>query len=402
MRCFGIHGRYHNWNFVEHKISNLIYVCIAFQSGTVGNPKGVMLSHDNLTWGSSALGHCLTNMVIGGETLISYLPLSHIAAQMIDIIVAINYAVTVYFADKDALKGSLVKTLQEATPTRFVGVPRVYEKIYEKMISIGSQMTGIKKLISTWAKSVTLQHWEEVIEGKDAQSLQYKIAKNLFLSKAKNALGLNQCKTLFTAAAPMNPDVKKYFMSLDLPIFEAFGMSESGGAHCVTTNDRFNLNAVGKPLLGVDTLILNKDENGHGEICMRGRHIFMGYIDELDKTNEALDSDGWLHSGDIGFIDQSGLVYVTGRIKELIITAGGENIPPIHVEHLVLKELPVISNAFLVGDKRKFLTMLVTLKVYLCLNALIFDFLSYFTYFSCRLKWIRNQEHQKMNYIQIF
>lgn len=322
-----------------------------------------MLSHDNVTYGSNAVAHCLTNMVIGGENLISYLPLSHIAAQMIDIFIAINYAATVYFADKDALKGSLVKTLQEANPTRFVGVPRVYEKIYEKMTAIGSQITGIKKLISTWAKGVTLQHWQEAIEGKDAQSLQYKIAKNFILSKVKGALGLSQCKLLITAAAPMSAEIKQYFMSLDLPLFEAFGMSESGGAHCVSTSDYFNLTTIGKPLPGVETLILNKDENGHGEICMRGRHVFMGYINELDKTVETLDEDGWLHSGDLGYIDQNGLMYITGRIKELIITAGGENIPPTNCEHLVKKELPALSNAFLVGDKRKFLTMLVTLKV---------------------------------------
>lgn len=312
--------------FIVRKINldfNFTYFISCTQSGTVGNPKGVMLSHDNVTWGSNAVANILTNMVMGGENLISYLPLSHIAAQMIDIFIAINYAATVYFADKDALKGSLVKTLQEANPTRFVGVPRVYEKIYEKMTAIGSQITGIKKLISTWAKSVTLQHWQEAMEGKDAQSLQYKIAKNFILSKVKSALGLSQCKNLFTAAAPMAPEIKQYFMSLDLPLFEAFGMSESGGAHCVSTSDYFNLTTIGKPLPGVETLILNKDENGHGELCMRGRHVFMGYINELDKTIETLDDDGWLHSGDLGYIDQNGFVYITGRIKELIITAGG-------------------------------------------------------------------------------
>lgn len=256
-----------------------------------------------------------------------------------------------------------MKTLQEANPTRFVGVPRVYEKIHEKMTAIGSQITGIKKLISTWAKSVTLQHWQEAIDGKDAQSLQYKIAKNFILSKVKGALGLAQCKSLYSAAAPMSPEIKQYFMSLDLPLFEAFGMSESGGAHCVSTNDYFNLTTIGKPLPGVETLILNKDDNGHGEVCMRGRHVFMGYINELDKTVDTLDDEGWLHSGDLGYIDTNGLMYITGRIKELIITAGGENIPPTHCEQLVKKELPHLSNAFLVGDKRKYLTMLVTLKV---------------------------------------
>lgn len=282
---------------------------------------------------------------------------------MVDIFITITYAATVYFADKDALKGSLVKTLQEANPTRFLGVPRVYEKIHEKMTAIGSQITGLKKMIATWAKNVTLQHWLEHIEGKDTQSLQYKIARNFILSKAKTALGLSRCKTLASAAAPMSVEVKQYFMSLDLPIVEAFGMSESGGAHCVSSPESFNLETIGKQLPGVETKIINKDENGHGEICMRGRHVFMGYINEEEKTIETLDDEGWLHSGDIGYVDTNGFFYITGRIKELIITAGGENIPPVHVEHLVKKELPGISNAFLVGDKKKYLTMLVTIKV---------------------------------------
>lgn len=283
--------------------------------------------------------------------------------QMVDIFLTINFAATVYFADKDALKGSLVKTLQEANPTRFLGVPRVYEKIHEKMQAIGAQITGIKKMISTWAKSVTLQHWEEHIEGKNSQSLQYKLARGLILSKLKTAMGLSRCRTLASAAAPMSVETKQYFMSLDLPIVEAFGMSESGGAHCVSTPESFNLQTIGKQLPGVETKMINKDENGHGEICMRGRHVFMGYINELEKTVEALDDEGWLHSGDLGYVDANGFVYITGRIKELIITAGGENIPPVHVEHLVKKELQGISNAFLVGDKRKYLTMLVSIKV---------------------------------------
>ena len=322
-----------------------------------------MLSHDNVTWNAQAIAERLPEIQRGHEVLISYLPLSHIAAQMVDIFLSILYSVTVYFADKDALKGSLVKTLQEANPTRFLGVPRVYEKIHEKMASIGSQMTGIKKIISTWAKSVTLQHWLDVLDGKDVQSLQYKIAKNFILSKAKAALGFSRCKTIASAAAPMSVDVKRYFMSLDLPVVEAFGMSESGGAHCISHPEFFNLETVGKQLAGVETKLLNKDENGHGEVCMRGRHVFMGYINEPVKTDEAMNDEGWLLSGDLGYIDEKGFLYITGRIKELIITAGGENIPPVHVEHLVKKEIEGISNAFLVGDKRKYLTMLIAIKV---------------------------------------
>lgn len=336
--------------------------CLVYTSGTVGTPKGVMLNHDNLTWDAFAVGKRLGNIQYAREVLISYLPLSHIAAQMVDIYLTIQFAATIYFADKDALKGTLVKTLQAARPTRFLGVPRVYEKIQEKMISVGAQNTGVKKMIGEWAKRVTLQHYMDIIEGKPTNSWQYRLAKNLILSKVKEALGLDRCITLASAAAPMSPDVKKYFMSLDLPLNEAFGMSETGGAHTITSMTDYNFDTIGKHMNGVETKIHNKDANGHGEILLRGRHIFMGYVGELEKTREALDDEGWLHSGDIGYIDEKGLVYITGRLKELIITAGGENIPPVHIEHLVKNELPWLSNAVLIGDKRKFLSMLVTIK----------------------------------------
>jgi long-chain-fatty-acid--CoA ligase ACSBG len=168
---------------------------------------------------------------------------------------------------------------------------------------------------------------------------------------------------MVSAAAPIAPETKKYFMSLDMPLGEAFGMSETSGAHCVAfPRGIYNFDTIGKPLQGVQTKILNPDETGSGEIMIKGRHVFQGYIFDEAKTMEALDEDGWMHTGDIGKVDEHGFIYITGRIKELIITAGGENIPPVHIEHLVKGELPVLSNAFLVGDKRKFLTMLVSLK----------------------------------------
>lgn len=332
-----------------------------------------MVSHDNFTWDSYVLSRRLENIQFGQEILISYLPLSHVAAQLVDIFLTLTVAATVYFADKDALKGTLVKTLLAARPTRFLGVPRVYEKIQEKMLSVGAQNSGIKRMIGNWAKGVTLQHYLNQIEGKNGSTWQYRLARSLIMNKVKEALGLNRCVTLVSAAAPMSPDVKKYFMSLDLPLMEAFGMSETSGAHTLTLPLEYNFDTIGKALPGTQTRIINKDDKGHGEICMKGRHIFMGYINEEDKTREALDSEGWLHSGDIGYVDDKGFVYITSRLKELIITAGGENIPPVHIEHLVKNELPGISNAFLVGDKRKFLTILITIKTEMDSNGAPLD-----------------------------
>ncbi|XP_055539214.1 very long-chain-fatty-acid--CoA ligase bubblegum [Wyeomyia smithii] len=336
--------------------------CLVYTSGTVGHPKGVMLSHDNLTWDSYTIGKRLDQIQSGQEVLVSFLPLSHVAAQIVDIFLALQFAVTVYFADRDALKGSLITTLQEVKPTRMLAVPRVYEKIYEKMLAVGAQSGSVKKMISTWAKSVTLQHYLNMIEGKPTNSWQYRFVRNFLLSKVKDALGFGRIITLATGAAPMDPETKKYFMSLDLPIMDAFGMSETSGGHTVTAPDSYNFSTVGKALGGCEARVDNPDQNGHGELCFRGRNIMMGYIGEADKTKEALDEDGWLHSGDIGYTDEHGYVYITGRLKELIITAGGENIPPVHVENLVKNELLQVSNALLIGDKRKFLTMLITLK----------------------------------------
>lgn len=343
--------------------------CLVYTSGTVGNPKGVMLCHDSLTWGPYTIGKRLDQIQYGKEVIVSFLPLSHIAAQMLDIFVTLNFACTVYFADKDAMKGTLINTLQEAKPTRLLAVPRVFEKIQEKMMAVGAQSGTARKMISSWAKSVTLQHHMNAMDGKPTNSWQYRFVRNFLLSKVKDALGLSRCLTLVTAAAPMDPETKKYFMSLDMPIMEAFGMSETCGAHCMTAPDGYNFSTIGRTLSGCETKIIKPDENGHGEILMRGRNVLMGYIGEEAKTQEAIDDEGWCHSGDIGYVDDNGFVYITGRLKELIITAGGENIPPVHVENLVKNELQQVSNAFLIGDKRKFLTMLITLKTQMNLDS---------------------------------
>lgn len=225
-----------------------------------------MINHDAITWNAYTIGMRLPDIKMGYEVMISFLPLSHIAAQMVDIHLSIRFAATIYFADKDALKGSLVKTLNEAKPTRFLGVPRVYEKIHEKMMVIAGQTTGVKRMVANWAKSHMLQHWMDVIDEQPSETFQYRTARYLIMSKVKEALGLSRCTTMASAAAPLSPEIKRYFLSLDLPIVEAFGMSETCGAHCVGTPDSFNLDTLGRPLEGCETKIINPDENGHGEV----------------------------------------------------------------------------------------------------------------------------------------
>lgn len=334
---------------------------LVYTSGTVGNPKGAMLSHDNLTWDADSVADYM-EVTKTKEIIVSFLPLSHIAAQILDIYIAITAVATVYFADKDALKGSLVKTLQEVRPTRFLAVPRVWEKMYEKMKEIGSQSGPIKRAIANWAKGHGLQHYLDKMNGIDSNSFSYILAKTLIFSRIKQALGLDRCVTTLSGAAPISVDIKKYFMSIDIPLMDAFGLSETTGGHVLCNEKHFRFESTGRNRPGAYSKIINPDEEQQGEVCLAGRHIFMGYLDDPEKTAEALDEEGWLHTGDIGKIDEDDFLYITGRIKELIITAGGENIAPILIEEEVKAQLPCISNAMLIGDKRKFLSILLTLK----------------------------------------
>ncbi|XP_008200673.1 very long-chain-fatty-acid--CoA ligase bubblegum isoform X2 [Tribolium castaneum] len=348
---------------------------LVYTSGTVGKPKAVMLSHDNLTWDALSICERL-DVKKGEEVIVSYLPLSHVAAQVTDIYIAMMYAVCIYFADANALKGSLINTLQEAQPTKFLGVPRVWEKMHEKMMQVAAQNGRVKKSLASWAKSQALHYHLNRIKGYvgtnstispmlgfrvNGSGWGYCLASSLIFKKVKQALGLSRCTLFVSAAAPLAADIKRYFLSIDMPIMEAFGMSEASGAHTMCNMGSFGLETIGMALPGMKTKILNP-EDGQGEICMNGRHVFMGYLGDREKTDEAIDSEGWLHSGDLGRIDENNFIYITGRLKELIITAGGENIPPVPIEQLVKSELPHVSNVFLVGDKRKFLSVLLTFK----------------------------------------
>lgn len=323
-------------------------------------PKGVLLSHDNLMWNAKQLHHYFR--AGKNEVLVSYLPLSHVVGQCLDIFFSFYAAATVYFADPNALKGTLVKTLRVARPTRFMGVPRVFEKLQAAMLS-NSKESFVKRHLLNWATSNTLKYHLSVLEGHPKCKWQYELARKTVVKKVKVSLGLDRCENFTIGAAPTTIELKKFFLSFDMLLMEVFGMSETAGPICLHDLACYRLDSLGRAMPGTQIKILNPDEDGNGEVLVRGRHVFMGYIGEMEKTREALDEDGWLHSGDIGSVDGDGFCQITGRIKELIITAGGENIPPVHIEDLVKKELPCVSNAFLVGDHRKYLTMLITLKV---------------------------------------
>lgn len=355
---------------LEERISQLApNLCchLVYTSGTTGPPKGVMLSHDNLTFTSRTLSE-IYNLQDMEERFVSYLPLSHVAANIMDIFMVIQCLGTVYFANRDALKGTLVATLKEAQPTIFFGVPRVWEKIREKMVQIGKANTGFKKAVGMWAKRTGLDYNKAKIGGKKSRSLSFKIADKMVYRKVKDELGFGQTHSFFSAAAPLSAEVLDYFMSLDIKILEIYGMSEISGPQTGNDYRSYRPGSIGRDLPGFHTRLDQEAPGvsevcpGAGELCMRGRNVFMGYLGAEEKTREVFDSSGWHHSGDVGTVDSEGYYTITGRIKEILITAGGENVPPVIIEDMVKKELPCLSNVVLIGDRRKFLSCLVTLK----------------------------------------
>uniref|UniRef100_A0A8C4I2X6 Long-chain-fatty-acid--CoA ligase ACSBG1 n=1 Tax=Dicentrarchus labrax TaxID=13489 RepID=A0A8C4I2X6_DICLA len=337
---------------------------LIYTSGTTGKPKGVMLSHDNITWTANHASRVgdMQPADTKQESLVSYLPLSHIAAQIYDLWTGIQWGELVYFAQPDALKGSLVTTLREVCPTSHMGVPRVWEKMMEKIKQGISECGYVKKKLVTWAMSVSLGANQKCMQKDDEKPFLFFLADSLVLQKLRAELGLSCCQKFFSGAAPISSETVQFFLGLNIWLYEAYGMSESTGPHFMSGPKAYKLPSCGKVVPGCRYKMANIDSEGTGEICFWGRNIFMGFLNMEDKTREALDEDGWLHSGDLGKIDEEGFLYITGRIKELIITAGGENVPPVPIEEAVKKELPLISNAMLIGDKRKFLSMLLTLK----------------------------------------
>lgn len=328
---------------------------VIYTSGTTGPPKAVMISHDNVAFTVRLVGEMIN--ASPQDRMVSFLPSSHIAANSIDICGAILNGFCVTFAAPDALKGSLVKTLKEVRPTILVAVPRVYEKIQEKLLQIGAQSGPIKRAISTWAKGIGTQANEARDRGDEMMPWGYRLADMLVFSNVKKALGLDCCKLVINVAAPLQKATDNYFRSLDIRILELYGMSEATGPLVANFPD-YKRFSCGKPVQGIEVKLHNKDETGEGELCFRGRNIFVGYMNNEEETSKAIDDEGYVHSGDLGRMDENGFITLTGRAKELIITAGGENVAPALIERSLISNLPAISRAFPLGDQQKFMSCL--------------------------------------------
>jgi long-chain acyl-CoA synthetase len=325
---------------------------LIYTSGTTGPPKGVMLSHGNLAWTAR------TALDMSGkrsdDVLLSYLPLSHIAEQMMTIHVPATAGHTVYFAESIE---KVPDNLKEARPTVFFGVPRIWEKFHAALAGKLADATGAKKTLVEWARRVCGEVNARRFRGESlplALELQYRVADRLVISKIKQALGFDRATDLVSGAAPIARDVLEFFATLDLPIREVYGQSEDCGPTSYNLPGRTKLGTVGPPVPGLRVKIAED-----GEILIKGPSVFLGYFKEPEATAETL-VDGWLCSGDLGQFDQQGFLSITGRKKEIIITAGGKNIAPKNIEAMI-KQSPLVAEAVVIGDRRKYLTALVTL-----------------------------------------
>ena len=323
-----------------------------YTSGTTGPPKAVMLSHDNLAWTAAQTVQMFS--VTSADTTLSYLPLSHIAEQTFSIHVPSTSGAAVYYAESI---DKLADNVREVQPTIFFAVPRVWERFHAGVVAKLAEATGAKAKIANWARETVGKVTAMRCEGKEPSGLlagQYAIAKKLVIDKIKPQLGMSNARVLGTGAAPVSAEILEFFGTLDMIIYEVYGQSEDTGPTSTNRPGKVRFGSVGPAYPGVDVSIA-----ADGEILVKGRNVFLGYYKDEAATKETL-IDGALHSGDLGSFDEDGFLWITGRKKDIIITAGGKNVAPAPLEG-GLKNHPLVGEVVVIGDRRKFLSALVTL-----------------------------------------
>jgi len=322
-----------------------------YTSGTTGPPKGCIITHGNYR---AMLDMVNENSVIEGEDVTYlYLPLAHSFALLIQL-GSFDLGATLAYWERDPLK--IMPNLAEVKPTYFPSVPRIFEKIYTAATSGMEKEGGLKKLIFDWSIRVGRKMRETERSGRNPGFLlrkQYEFADAKVLSKIRGLFG-GQLRLAVSGAAPINPDILRFFDAAGVLVLEGWGMTETSTAATISTPDDFKTGTIGKPFPGCDVKIADD-----GEILVKGPNVFQGYYKNEEATRDTI-VDGWLHTGDIGEMDPEGFITITGRKKDIIITAGGKNITPANLENEI-KQHPLVSQCVVVGDRRPYLVALVTL-----------------------------------------
>ncbi len=327
-------------------------VTIIYTSGTTGPPKGVMLTHHNVTWTAESLRQAFAMDDLTGMRLVSYLPMAHIAERATSHYSMLAFGYEVTCCPDPGLIGDYARAVR---PQIMFGVPRVWEKIHSRVMAA---LNADEEKGQQFAEAVeaggpiALKRAWGVATAEEEET--YAFLEDGAFSGVREMLGLDQLEVAISGAAPIPPDLLTWYRAIGVPMSEIYGMSENTGPMCWAPY-KVKAGSVGPAVPGLEVALADD-----GEIICRGGLVFQGYLDEPEKTAETLDDDGWLHSGDIGELDDDGYFRVVDRKKELIVTAGGKNISPANLE-AELKSIPLVGQACAVGDRKPFVAALVVL-----------------------------------------
>jgi long-chain acyl-CoA synthetase len=328
---------------------------LVYTSGTTGPPKGVVITHRGLLYQLIVISRTLN--IRSGMRGVSYLPLAHIAERMMTHYSGIRYAATTYFVQDLT---AVAATLAEARPHTFLGVPRVWEKMQAAILAkVHAEENDRKRQLALKAIEVGMAKVRAEMRGQRAPlllRLQHAVFDRLVFSRVREGLGMDQLESAVTGAAPIDPDVLVFFAALGIEIAEVYGMTETTAVISFNRPGRIRFGTVGQPLPGLEVRLAED-----GELLARGPVLTPGYHRREDATREAIDADGWLHTGDLAVVDDEGYYRIVGRKKEMIITAGGKNLAPTNVEATIKQRSPIIGQLCAVGDRQPFVAALVVL-----------------------------------------
>jgi long-chain acyl-CoA synthetase len=323
---------------------------LIYTSGTTGPPKGAMISHQNILHTME-----MQNEVNPGhesDEVLSFLPLCHIAQRTVSVFNPLLAGYKINFVEE---LDTIPENMREVSPTIFFAVPRIWEKFYSGLILTMKESTGLEKWAFRWALGLGQKVSDFRLNGSEPPlhlKALFTLADWTVMRNLKKSIGLNRARYCLSGAAPISPDLLKFYHSLGIDIREVYGQTENCGPTSIHYENDVRFGTVGKPLPRAEIRIAED-----GEILLKGPHIFMGYFNDPEKTAETV-VDGWLHTGDVGRFEEHGHLVITDRKKDIIITAGGKNITPSEIENQ-LKFSPYINDAVVIGDGRKYLTALI-------------------------------------------
>ena len=325
---------------------------LVYTSGTTGKPKGAMHAHKGLVY--TVRGYNTLISRTDADECMCFLPLCHIAERLGGEYFSLYTGAKLNFVENP---DTVPENVREIAPTVFTAVPRVWEKFYSGVMIGLKEASKLQQATYAWAIGVGTQIADKVLAGQPvdgALRLKFRIARWLALDNARKLIGIHRARFLVTGAAPISPDLVRWYLALGLPMLEVWGMTETCGAASGIPASRIKPGSIG-PAAGYNEM---KIDPATGEILVRGPNVFMGYLNQPEKTAETIDADGWLHTGDVGTVDEEGFFRITDRMKDIIITAGGKNVTPSEWEN-ELKFSPYITDAVVIGDQRPYLTVLI-------------------------------------------